>query len=67
MVKIVQNKQTDSKKTSLPEIENFYKGNCEQLIGLEYERLSLNKKTLKNADYEKLENYKEKLMEGKED
>lgn len=55
MLKIAQSVKITTKKTSLDEIEKFYKGNTEQLIGLEYERLSLDKNTLKNAPYEKLE------------
>ena len=43
-------------KLDIKEIEKFYSGNKNEiLVGLEYERLSLDKNTLKNASYEKLE------------
>ena len=48
--------QKENKKLSITDIEKFYKKNSiESLIGLEYERLSLDKHTYKNAPYEKLE------------
>lgn len=55
-----QNKNISSNQNLKPvkfsDIENFYyiKNNNELLIGLEYERLSLDKKTLKNPPYSKL-------------
>ena len=55
MLKTAKSRKITTKKTSRADIENFYKGNQEELIGLEYERLSLDGKTLKNASYEKLE------------
>ena len=45
------------KKLSISDIEKFYLNSmtCELKIGLEYERLSLDKNTLKTADYERVE------------
>lgn len=43
------------KKLGFSDIEKFYSGNTKSLIGLEYERLSLDKNTFENAKYEKLE------------
>lgn len=59
--KIINNENINKHLNKLPlkfsEIEKFYfpKNKNELLIGLEYERLSLDKKTLKNAPYSKLE------------
>lgn len=49
-------KTSKLKPLNFLDIENFYcaKANNELLIGLEYERLSLDKKTLKNATYSKI-------------
>lgn len=42
-------------KLKFSDIEKFYSGNEKSLIGLEYERLSLDKITFENAKYNKLE------------
>lgn len=58
MLSLIENKQQKNthKKLNLREIEKYYKEDKKEfLIGLEYERLSLDKKTLKNAPYESLE------------
>lgn len=47
-------KQNADKKFNLSNILKFYKGSNSSKIGLEYERLSLDKDTLKNAPYEKM-------------
>lgn len=57
MLNLAEKKQIKSfiKKLTINDIKKFYKGNKEDLIGLEYERLSLDKKSLENASYDKLE------------
>ena len=49
--------ETDNSVLKFSDIEKFYKKTdaFQMRIGLEYERLSLDKKTLKNASYEKME------------
>lgn len=56
MLNLANKKQKNSfiKKLTIDDIKKFYNGNKNDLIGLEYERLSLDKKTLRNANYEKL-------------
>ena len=58
MLNLLEKNKTEKSpsKLTFKEIEKFYCGNKKDfLIGLEYERLSLDKNTLKNASYEKLE------------
>ena len=52
------------KKLTKNEIKSFYlkKKNSDFLIGLEYERISLDKKTFKTASYEKIS----KIIEHKD-
>ena len=50
-----QKQKTFNKKLTISEIEKFYSGSKDSLIGLEYERLSLDVKTLKNANFENME------------
>lgn len=50
-------KPAEKNNLTLKDIEKFYNNqNQSSKFGLEYERLSLDKKTLKNADYSKMEN-----------
>ncbi|MBR5304244.1 MAG: hypothetical protein IKU37_05400 [Candidatus Gastranaerophilales bacterium] len=56
MLNLVDKKQTKNhNKLTFRQINDFYIGNVQGLIGLEYERLSLDKNTFENANYEKLE------------
>jgi len=56
MLNITENSaQKYKNKLTIYDIEKYYCGNTDSLIGLEYERLSLDRKTLENATYEKLE------------
>ena len=57
MLSFIQNKHIKFKKNKLgfDDLCAFYTGNSDNLIGLEYERLSLDKSSLENASYEKLE------------
>lgn len=60
MLNLASKKQTKSPKIQprlqLSDIEKYYhSNNKDSLVGLEYERLSLDRKTLKNASYDKLE------------
>lgn len=51
-----ENKSLKQKKLKISDIEKYYLSNQNNsLIGLEYERLSLDKNTFKNASYELLE------------
>ncbi len=57
MQTIISKKENDlilDKKFDIKEIYKFYSGSKTSKIGLEYERLSLDKNTLKNASYEKI-------------
>ncbi len=48
-------KQTEENTLTLKQIEEFYKNESKtETFGLEYERLSLDKKTLKNASYDQM-------------
>lgn len=57
MLNIAYDKKSNfqNKKLTKFHIEKLYNGNNKSLIGLEYERLSLDKETLENASYDKLE------------
>lgn len=55
MINLTRDKKQEKSVLSISQIEKFYSGNNKNLIGLEYERLSLDKKTYKNAQYDKLE------------
>ena len=58
MLNLLEKNERKNKQACLTfeEIQKFYSGNKNDfLIGLEYERLSLDKNTYKNASYEKLE------------
>ena len=57
MLNLVKNNEIKKQqnKLTIDDIKKYYKGNLDNLIGLEYERLSLDKSTFKNASYEKLE------------
>ncbi len=55
-IELKEQKQKEENTLSLKQIEGFYKNkNKKEFFGLEYERLSLDKKTLKNAPYDTME------------
>lgn len=55
MINLARDKKQEKNVLTISQIEKFYSGSNKNLIGLEYERLSLDKKTYKNAQYDKLE------------
>ncbi len=55
-IELKETEQKEANTLSLKQIEDFYENkNKKESFGLEYERLSLDKKTLKNATYDTME------------